>query len=199
MLTWCLYNPPNNSPYRCSSESLISLTNELNQYAKKENCDSIIITGEINFDNTIWQTLISNNEYEDTVLESLVKHYFKEILNQKEKNQLDIFPIDNLINVINRSEVNEFNRSFSSDHEAYKVILQLTHENIIRCKRQQYAFNKIGRSKLNAIIAENPVNPYCYSNVDALVKHWYKWLENILAKDVPRTTKHRARQLNRPG
>ena len=40
---------------------MISLTNELNQYAKTENRDSIIITGDINFDNTIWQTLISND------------------------------------------------------------------------------------------------------------------------------------------
>ena len=166
----CLCNPPKNSPYRWSSEPLIPLTNELNQYAKQENCVSIINTGDKNFDNTIWQTLISNDEYDDTVLESLGKNHFKEILNQKEKNQLDIFLIKNPSNVINRSEVNEFNRSFSSDHKACKIILQLTHENILRCKRQKYAFNKIGWNKLNTIIAENLFNPYCYSNVDALVK-----------------------------
>ena len=90
---------------------MISLTNELNQYAKTENCDYIIITGDNNFDNTIWETLISNDEYEDTVLESLSKHHFKEILSQKvKKKQLDIFLINNPSNVINRSEVNELNR-----------------------------------------------------------------------------------------
>ena len=178
----CLYNLPKNSPYRWLSESLISLTNELNQYAKKENCDSIIITGDINFDNTIWQTLISSDEYENSVLESLGKRHFKKILNQKEKNQLEIFLINNPSNVINRSELNEFNRSFSSDHKACKIFLQLTHENILRCKRQKCDRNKIGWNKLNAIIAANPFNPYCYSNLDALVNQWYKLLEKILAK-----------------
>ena len=108
------------------------------------------------------------------------------------KNQLDFFLINNLSNVINRSEVNELNRSFSSDHKVRKIILQLTHENILRCKRQKYAFNKLGWNKLNAIISENPFIPYCYSNVEAAVKQWYKWLENLLAKDVPRPTNHRA-------
>ena len=42
MLICCLYNPPKNSPHRWSSESLISLTNGLNQYAKTETCDYII-------------------------------------------------------------------------------------------------------------------------------------------------------------
>ena len=63
-----------------------------------------------------------------------------------------------------------------------KIILQLTHENIHRFKRQKYAFNKISWNKLNAIIAEYPFKPYCYCNVDALVKQRYKWLENILQK-----------------
>ena len=61
MLICCLYDPPINGPYRWLSELLISLKDELNQSAKMENCDSIIITGDINFDNTIWETLISND------------------------------------------------------------------------------------------------------------------------------------------
>ena len=49
--------------------------------------------------------------YEDTVVERLGKHQFKEMLRQKDKIQLDIFLINNPSDVINRSEVNEFNRS----------------------------------------------------------------------------------------
>ena len=113
MLICCLYYPPKNNPYRWSSESLISLTNELNEYAATENCDYIIITGDINFENTTWEILLSNDAYEDTVLESLGKHQFKEILSQKEKTQLEIFLNNNPSTVNNHSEVNEFNRSFS--------------------------------------------------------------------------------------
>ena len=60
-------------------------------------------------------------------------------------------------------------------------------------KKQKFSFNKIEWNKLNGIIIENPFNPYCYSNVDELVKQWYKWLEEILTKNIPKTTKHRAR------
>ena len=140
---------------------IIDLFNEWNQYAKTENCDSIIITGDYYFDNTIWETLHYNNEYEDTVLEDLGKRHFKEILSQKEKNQLDIFLVIISSNVINRSELNEINRSFNSDHKAGKIIQKLTHENILRSKRQNYAFNELDWNKPNAIIAENPFNRYC--------------------------------------
>ena len=64
---------------------IIDLFNEWNQYAKTENCDSIIITGDYFFENTIWETLHYKNDYEDTVLENLGKRHFKEILSQKEK------------------------------------------------------------------------------------------------------------------
>ena len=59
-----------------------------------ENCDCIIITRDINFDNTIQENLVSNDEYENTVIESLGKHHFKETLSQsqKEKKSTRYFP-----------------------------------------------------------------------------------------------------------
>ena len=81
---------------------MISLKIEVNQYAKTVNFDSIKITVDINFDNTICEILISNDECEDTVLESLGKHHFKEIAGEKVKSQLYFFLNNNPSAIINQ-------------------------------------------------------------------------------------------------
>ena len=44
-------------------------------FAEEENCESIIVTGDINFEHTCWKTLSSQNEYEIQILEKL-SHQF---------------------------------------------------------------------------------------------------------------------------
>ena len=129
---------------------IIDLFNkEMKQFAKTENCDFIITTGDINFDNRIWKTPIFNVDYEKTVLESLGKYHFKEVLSQKQENQLDVFLINNPSNVINRSELNEFSRPIRSCHKACEKILQLTHETFLDVKDKHLLSINLEQAKRN--------------------------------------------------
>ena len=55
-----------------------------------------------------------------------------------------------------------------------------------------YAFNKADWDELNKNILQEPFQPYCYRNVDELLKQWYKWLWKKIDKHIPRITKHRS-------
>ena len=56
----------------------------------------------------------------------------------------------------------------------------------------KYAFNKADWDELNKSILQEPFQPYCYSNVDELLKQWYEWLWKKIKKLIPRITKHRS-------
>ena len=41
-------------------------------------------------------------------------------------------------------------------------------------------------------ISEHPFIPYCFSNIDELVKQWYIWLQKIIDEKVPRVMAYRS-------
>ena len=45
---------------------------------------------------------------------------------------------------------------------------------------------------MNEFIRQHPVQPFCLSNVELLLDHWYEWLHEILQELLPITTKHRS-------
>ena len=59
-------------------------------------------------------------------------------------------------------------------------------------KIENFAFNKVDWKTLNEAIVNDPFMPYCFSNVDELLKQWYTWFNRILTKNVPKVTKHRS-------
>ena len=188
----CCYNPPKSSPYRWNNTSMIELIKELTNFAEKQNCETIILTGDLNHENTCWKTLNSTNEYEKPIVDKLSDANFQEILNQKDLGQLDVFLTNKPNQIISCDKQNEFNKHFKTDHEAFIVKTEQKFDGKRKCGQQKYAFNKIVWKVLNTVIETNPFKPYCYSNVDELVKQWYIWLNKILAENVPKTTKHRS-------
>ena len=50
---------------------IVSLIKEISTYEKNENCKSLILTGDMNFECTNWKTLYRQNEYENKILECL--------------------------------------------------------------------------------------------------------------------------------
>ena len=67
-LLFSLYNAPAPSAYQWTSLELLSLLNETNEMKQKESSD-IIVTGDLNFQQTIWSTMSSSNQYKAEILE----------------------------------------------------------------------------------------------------------------------------------
>ena len=60
---------------------MIDLLDEIKTHAEKENCETVILTGDIIHENTCWKTLNSTNDYENKIVEKFSEHNFQEILN----------------------------------------------------------------------------------------------------------------------
>ena len=87
---------------------------------------------------------------------------------------------------------NEFKKSFTSDHDAFTLQIEAQTDMQSKTKQHKFAFNKADWKELNNYILENPFKPYCYSKIDELVKQGYTWLDDVLTKNVPKTTLHRS-------
>ena len=101
--------------------------------------------------------------------------------------QLDVFLTNDPHQVINRDTKNKFNKFFNSDHDALTVKIEAQTDMQSEAKQHKFAFNKADWKEL-----KKPFKPYCYSIIDELVKQWYTWLDDVLTKNVPKTTLHRS-------
>ena len=191
----CIYCAPKGSEYRWSPKTLMSFLYIIRQKQIAINVRNVMITGDINFAQTYWPTLISSDEDEQAFLDALAELNFEQMITGK-KVQLDVILCNHpglltLVKIDNR-----LTSLYKTDHPPYHAKLNLILENdYIREKEvnerngfQEFSFSKANWDEINQYINENPFNPYCYSNVDLMTKLCYTWLLNIIEKHIPRKT-----------
>ena len=59
-------------------------------------------------------------------------------------------------------------------------------------KGESLAFNRADWTTINQEIKDKPFIPYCYSNVNELLRQWYAWLWDQIKNNVPKVTSHRS-------
>ena len=193
----CIYNPPQNSPYRWKAQELQLIVKSLNQIQLEQNCGPNVLVGDINFSETNWKTMDSSNAHERLVLNTLSTLNYKQFLDGRKK-QLDVLLTNKPESVINWKENRDIASTYNiegkacSDRVAYEFLLNLQAEPCAEPGLETYAFKKADWSAFNDNIREEPFAPYCYSNVNALLRQWYIWLWEKLRKLIPRVTSHRA-------
>ena len=161
---------------------------EIEEKANENNCSSVIIAGDIHFESIEWIGLVSSDNYESSILNKLADQNFTQILNSTNRKQLDVFLTNKPELVINSGKENQFNKNFKSDHQASIISLQIENEVKADMKIENFAFNKVDWKTLNEAIVNDPFMPYCFSNVDELLKQWYTWCCKILTKTIPKIT-----------
>ena len=127
-LICCLYNPPRTSKYRWPETEFLNLLTEIEEKANENNCSSVILAGDINFESTEWIGLVSSDNYESSILNKLADQNFTQILNSTNRKQLDVFLTNKPELVINSGKENQFNKNFKSDHQASIISLQIENE-----------------------------------------------------------------------
>ena len=83
----------------------------------------------------------------------------------------------------------EINKSYRSDHLAYTITIHTETEVTNIIKNERFAFHKADWNAINKRFLDKQFLPYCYSNVDELVKQWYKWLCKIIEEKYPQSDK----------
>ena len=59
-------------------------------------------------------------------------------------------------------------------------------------KGESVAFNRADWTTLNQEIKDKPFIPYCYNNVNELLRQWYAWLWDKTNNHVHKVTSHRS-------
>lgn len=187
----CIYNSPSGSPYRWDLETLSSLLKKL---ANIEAGD-LIVTGDINFDQTNWKQLSSHSQYEKPIL----NWFIDQNLSNSSPLQLDIFLSNKPENTIQCSVDHELQKQFSvngkacSDHSPLRTCFEmLSNSTVFNPPDHKLAYKRADWDGINKAIVDRPFLPYCFSNVDEVLRQWYEWIWAIIEEFIPRVTEHRS-------
>ena len=137
----------------------------------------------------------SNLDCEKQITDAFVERNFS----NQSTDQTDVVLANNPDSIVNceydislQNDLMQNDKSFS-DHEPIITTIDLEKEETqFAVTDIKNAFNKADWDELNKSILQEPFQPYCYSNVDELLKQRYEWLWKEIDKHIPRITEHRS-------
>ena len=145
ILLVCIYNPPSPSQYKWTESKWANFFHELKSIQENANCHTIIVTGDINFNTTDWQSMTANTDYELVCLDILLDHDYTEMLN-KGGTQLDVLLCNNqgIVSSTGRDRWltarYKTNETLCSDHRAYWKNLECATPSANKPPKNVYAF-----------------------------------------------------------
>ena len=83
-----MYSPPINSPYRANEEEIDIFLRELNQTAVEQDF-KIVITGDLNLETVDWESMSSEDTYEERVVRHMDEMNLQQTLTYVYKSPLD--------------------------------------------------------------------------------------------------------------
>ena len=193
-LICCLYSPPSDSDYTWSPQQLEILLSKISNHAKKIGYQGVFICGDINFSKTDWNNMSSNSECENAVLDALSEYNFLNYSNL----QLDVILANNPDQIVKTDLDTDLYNCYAlngkpcADHLPVSVTVNAFHSELYIPHLVKYAFKKADWDELNKAIVDSPFNPYCFSNLDFLVKKWYEWIFSLIDHFIPKVTRHRS-------
>ena len=121
----------------------------------------------------------------------------EEFLHTGAPKQLDVFLSNNPNIVSAASEHVGMTNDYSihgkpcSDYVSYSVYIDLCFHAQKTKPRPKNCFKKVDWHQLNLYIVQNPFQPYCFSNVNELLRLWCDRINEVY-ENVPRVTQHRS-------
>ena len=189
---------PENRPYRWASSNLSHLLQETDKVQQQNYITEIIVTRDINFPLTDWNSFSSTSDYEDSFAGMFVNSGFEQFLRKTTSGSLDICLL-NIPEKVVRWFSNTFlirsaflNGHFRSDHDPLSIFIDLQTLSVKTTQTHAFSYSRVDFNKVNKYIIEDPFSPYCYSNFDVLLETWYEWLHETLLATIPIRTNHRS-------
>ena len=139
----------------------------------------------------------SKDECENAVLKKLIELDYEKLFDSKKK-QLDVLLTINPGVILNWHTDQAATNAYSidkvscSDHYAYSSTINMEASIKEINKGESLAFNRADWTTINQEIKDKPFIPYCYSNVNELLRQWYAWLWDKIKNNVPKVTSHRS-------
>ena len=137
---------------------------------------------------------------EQSILDELCESNFQHLIKTPDGKSLDI-PLSNKPQFVTSVKLdNRLSSLFSSDHLPLHAKVSFdyrpVHNKTPAIKQKLdfgiFAYKKANWEEVNEVIRQHPFQPFCLSNVELMLDHWYEWLYEILQDLLPITTKHRS-------
>ncbi|XP_075248360.1 uncharacterized protein LOC142341320 [Convolutriloba macropyga] len=193
-----MYNPPKSSPYRAPASQIHETLEEIEKQMKQRDSYTLIVSGDLNLPGADWNSMLSDDDYELSLLNNFETHQLQQILPCKRNQSLDVC-LTQSPDSIELAEVDKnLTREYSingkrcSDHQAFRTTISIDISATNPAPKVKHAYHKVDWKEFNSHIRDHPFSPYCFSNVDELVDQWYLWIEKIIEILIPRVTQHRA-------
>ena len=193
----CLYNAPKESKNRWSILCFQKLCRYLQKKQTDQKCDFTMITGDINFSNTDWKTMHSEDNHQSNILGLLFENSFEQIMESVNKTKLDVMLTNDPPKIVfSRLDLSLqdkliINGNCFSGHLPFRTRLNSCFSNEMQKPTIYCPFNKNNWKEMIQKLKAEPFYPYCPTNVDKIVEQWYDWLNPFMETNFPRLTKHR--------
>ena len=200
ILICCIYSAPSNSTYTWGISDRIELLKFLRrkQFEQSANCSYIL--GGINFNCTHWPSMTATSLDEQSILDELCESNFQQLIKTPDGKSLNIL-LNNKPQFFTSVKLdNRLSKVFSSDHLPLHAKVSFDYRPVDKktpVTKQKldfgiFAYKKANWEEVNEFIRQHPFQPFCLSNVELMLDHWYEWLYEILQDLLPITTKHRS-------
>ena len=159
--------------------------------------NTTLITGDINFALTHWDTLFSTDTFESHVLDVLFEDGFQQSLKDSISGRsLQVILTNNTSSIVKWVPNNTVHKAYSvngkqlSNHYPYSVVLEAGYSHTVKTETR-YSYSTTDWYEAIEYIRINSVRPYCFSNVDVLLDSCYNRIDAIQTNSIQRKTEHR--------
>ena len=193
LLVCCVYNPPKDSPYRLSTDSIKHF---LSTVCTLESFNHVLITGDWNLPKTDWSLYSSTDDYEDEITRHIDSLMLRQLVTEPTcgSTTLDLVLIKSPHHTDDVLIDESFEKSFPlSDHRPVKSTWLCSGTPTANERRSKtYSFTSCDYDDAKNMIFETPSSPICYSNINKMVGEWYDLIFKIIDAYVPVRSNHRA-------
>ena len=196
-----VYCAPVNSPYRWPEVSMTTIFPQLESLRAANNCDDIVICGDLNLAATDWSCQHSNDEYESQLLNAIDDLNYRQIITFPTTHSGSLLDVvickngDSIVNVVADQLLDKILSQGGNPFSDHVPITFMVDRGFVPNVKQPtesfLSYTNADYEQLSDLIANFPFLPSCWSNANIVVEAWYNWINAHLLKSVPKRTRHR--------
>ena len=182
ILICCIYSAPSNNTYTWGTSDLIDFLKFLRRMQFEQSAICSYIVGDINFNSTHWPSMTSTSLDEQSILDERCESNFQQLIKTPDGKSLDILLSNKPQFVTSVKLDNRLSSLFSSDHLPLHAKVSFdyrpVHKKTPAIKQKLdfgiFVYKKANWEEVNEFIREHPFQPFCLSNVELMLDHWYE-------------------------
>ena len=110
-----MYNPPKSRPYRAPASQIHENLEEIEKQMKQRDNYTLIVSGDLNLPGADWNSILSGDDNELSLLNNFENHRLQQILPCKRNQSLDVCLTQSLDSI----ELTQIDKNLTRDYTIY--------------------------------------------------------------------------------